>query len=892
MRRKSSDRQKEVHAAGSIFALLICFWIFFGGSFAEAAEAVPEKNSALLPGEAGNVSGNEIQPTVPEESNTGTSVINWNLTATPICYGQRLESSRLSGYPVDAMGNPVSGSFSWKEPDKVMTSVGSVQTVVIFTPETTAEGGQVLYGEPYPVTFWVTVEKNTPVITEWCTVRCRDVIYDGDTLREAAKLQGGTAVCEIYIEGKRTSERRNVPGNFNWKEAETELKAGTKSYELVFKPANDNLYQPVSTMVELEVLPRPVNLKLAVSDTTVLTGDEVSLTAMIDKTQKLQSIKGKVRFYADGEKIGEKAFTESESGWNAQLLWKADTAGMHTFYAAYTGDDHTAEEKSGEMSIKAVLPLTAFTTDQLPAAREGNAYKTQLLTDASGEFHISFALKEGYALPKGLTLNENSGEISGIPEESGTFEFFVTAAEKDRTADRKFELTVEEKLNFSLRCSNIRYGEPLLVEAKASPAKDFRYTCFYEGLDETVYQKSKTPPSLPGTYRVTVKIEEPEDYAGLELYQDFMIKKAVPKLTVSADPARLVNGGDCKLSITLQNPADPSLMENLPSDISVSFNRNVDMIQKLSGENGKYTLIFHAKAQNTTIRCQIVAEENSCYEGVQALSDVPVSRKEESKGDSKAPQQDGKDMHSSGKNSSGEPEKESEPEVIKKTAEEMEAEFWQDVIFRIYRAQEKGETVTINAKGHGSLPDKVLDALRQHEKVTLALVWEGDMIVIPAGKALPYEKEHKTWTLAELSKRYPLPVTETSGQPAVLEEQPDTQQPNEQIVPQKPAQTAKTPDALTPASTQEGSSQNSQEKNENNSEEAETETADAQETPQKPDFTEVIKTAETVSAMEEVPEGSSVDFLLVVAGVCAVCSVLVAALAVTAVMKGKRRNGE
>lgn len=803
MRREISDRQKYIHAAELIFVLMICVRVACGGILAEAAEAMPGKDSASLPGEAGSVSGNEIRPIAPDESNIGASVKNWNLTATPIRYGQRLGTSQLSGKPLDAAGNPVRGSFSWKEPEKVMTSVGNIQTVVNFTPETITDGGQIQYEEPYPVTFWVTVEKNIPVITEWCTVICRDAIYDGDTLRETTKLQGGAAICDIDTEGKRTSEKKKVSGNFFWKEAGDKLEAGTGSYELIFKPADENLYQSVSTMVELEVLPRPVDLQLSVSETTVLTGDEISLSASIEKTQKLQSLKGKVCFYADGKMIGEKAFTESESGWKAALKWKADADGAHTFYAVYTGDAHTAEEKSGEI-----------------------------------------------------------------------------------------ELTVEEKLTFTLQCSNICYGEPLLVETKASPAKEFRYACFYEGLDETVYQQSKTPPSLPGTYRVTVKIEEPEDYAGLELYQDFMIKKAVPKLTVSSDPARLANGGDCTLSITLQNPADSSLMENLPSDISVSFSKNVDIIQKLSGENGKYTLIFHAKAQNTTIRCQIVAEENSCYEGVQALADVPVSRKEEPKGDSKTPQQDEKDTHSSGKNSSGEPEKESEPEVIKKTAEEMEAEFWQDVIFRIYRAQEKGETVTINAKGHGSLPDKVLDALRQHEKVTLALVWEGDMIVIPAGKALPYEKEHKTWTLAELSKRYPLSVTETPGQPAVLEEQPDSQQPNEHIVPQKPAQTAKTPDALTPASTQEGSSQNSQEKNENNSEEAETETADAQETPQKPDFSEVIKTAETISAMEEVPEGSTVDFLLVVAGVCAVYSVLVAALAVAAVMKGKRRNGE
>lgn len=903
MKKKKTDR-KTVHTA-AILTAMVCLFLLGSTLPVRAAQTSEGRNGNLQQEQTGSpaagVSGNEIPSGSDPASaagggNTVPSVQNWNITATPVSYGQQLKDSVLEGKPVDAAGMPVRGSFSWKDPEKVMTAVGEVSTVVRFTPESLTADGQLQYGQPCEISFWIRVEPATPVVSEWCKVKCRDTVYDGDILAEVTKLEGGRAVCEIAAAGKRTRMQTPVSGKFIWKDGRKKLETGTQRCTLLFVPADETLFKTVSTEVEFEVLPRPVEVLLELSETVIRTGDKLRLTASIPKTEGLSAVSGRIAFSADGAVIGEKALTEGESAWKAEMQWSTENAGTCKLSAQYIPEDtdtHTAPGASLEKEVTVVCPLSGFLTEEqgladpgteiLLSAREGKSCTIPLKTDASGKFDVRFSLEEG-ALPKGLTLGRTDGKISGIPAESGTFAFTAAASEKDVTVKQQYRLTVAEKLTFSLRCSDICYGEPLRVQTIADPPEEFLSTCTFEGRGTTVYQRSETPPSLPGSYRVHVRIDAPKDYAGQELFGDFTIKKAVPKLTVAADPGTLKNGGECTLFISLENPHAPDLKDDLPDSISVSFDKEVEIRQPLRGNNGNYKLVFYAKPQNTRIRCSVSIGENSCYESAETYRDIKVTKTEPPK------EETGREEKPSSSNEAKEPEKESEPEPVRKTAEEVEAEFWQDVIFRIYQAQEKGEAVTINAKGHGSLPDRVLDALRQHRKVTLALVWEGDMIVIPAGKAVDYDKNHKSWTLAELSKRYPLTQTEPS-QPSRPEETPPAiQQP--ETAPQPVPKPVEKPSTGQNAPAQTGSGKDGQEETAESGMSGETDTAETEPEQGKSGFTEVLRVPETVPAMEEVAEGSTFDLFLAAAGICAVCGIIVTALAITAMVKGKKRNGE
>lgn len=889
MRKQASGRVGKLQAAGLRVLCFACLWIIWGAMTAQAAQPDREAGGEAFAGKEntsgydasgnGTISENDIQAG-PLDPGQLLRVQNWNITAEPVSYGQPLKTSALKGNPLDAQGKEVRGSFVWKEPEKIMTTVGEVSAVVLFTPETEEKDGQIRKGKPYPVNIWVTVRKGTPGIEKWCEVEQKQVIYDGDVLGEVTRLQGGSAFYESYVDGKRTKSRKEVSGKFVWKQADQKLEAGRQSCELVFVPSDESRYERVSAQVELEVLPRPVDLRLELSETVVRTGEELRLEAFIQKTQKLQAAEGDVEFYVGDTRIETQPLTESEDGWGAQAGWVAEVEGSYPVYAKYIPKDgHTAPETSTQSTVSVVLPLSCFVTEKLAQGREGRAYQEQLLTDASGKLAVRFTLEDG-ALPEGLELKKDSGEISGTPKEAGEFVFTVAAREKDGKVSRQYCLLVKEKLTFFVRCSDIRYGEQLTVSVQASPKTEIRYSCTFEGREDTSYPESETPPALPGSYRVKVRVEEPEDYEGLELSQDFVIRKAVPSLTVTMDPSEPEEGKECTLAIRLEDPADPAQKEGLPEEISVSFDEDVELTQALEGKDGSYTLKLLAPRKEA-LCCRISVGENAFYESAEAVKDITLRKKEETKKDET---QNGQ-KPSSGDDTGKEPEAQSEPEPVKKTPEEVEAEFWQDVIFRIYKAQEKGETVTINAKGHGSLPDKVLAALRQHEKVTLALVWEGDMIVIPAGKAPGYDKEHKTWTLAELSALYPQP--KAAAQP---EEQ--TAKETEQTLQQASAPVVSQSAPGASGGTDPEAERNKAPVPEENGSEEDTEESETKETEKQPDFTEALKESEPISAMNEVEEGSAVDWFLAAAGVCAVCGVVAVALAVAAMMKGKRRNGD
>lgn len=90
------------------------------------------------------------------------------------------------------------------------------------------------------------------------------------------------------------------------------------------------------------------------------------------------------------------------------------------------------------------VPTIAYTGSTLPKGTVGTAYSASVAT-ATGAENITYALKEGSTLPRGLTLSE-AGAIGGTPEEAvSAAKFTVTAsAAGAQSADAQFTLTIED----------------------------------------------------------------------------------------------------------------------------------------------------------------------------------------------------------------------------------------------------------------------------------------------------------------------------------------------------------------------------------------------------------------------------------------------------------------
>ena len=94
--------------------------------------------------------------------------------------------------------------------------------------------------------------------------------------------------------------------------------------------------------------------------------------------------------------------------------------------------------QSVEATFKISVGVTFDANVSLANGTEGSEYVSAVSANGAGD--IKYRLKDGSELPEGLELSEN-GQISGTPNESGTFKFTVIAEADGKVAD-EIELTL------------------------------------------------------------------------------------------------------------------------------------------------------------------------------------------------------------------------------------------------------------------------------------------------------------------------------------------------------------------------------------------------------------------------------------------------------------------
>lgn len=82
-----------------------------------------------------------------------------------------------------------------------------------------------------------------------------------------------------------------------------------------------------------------------------------------------------------------------------------------------------------------------ITTDSLPDGKVGEVYSQTLTAD--GTEPITWSISGG-ALPDGLKLDENTGEISGTPTATGTARFTVKDTNSAGSDTKKLSITIDK----------------------------------------------------------------------------------------------------------------------------------------------------------------------------------------------------------------------------------------------------------------------------------------------------------------------------------------------------------------------------------------------------------------------------------------------------------------
>jgi hypothetical protein len=166
-------------------------------------------------------------------------------------------------------------------------------------------------------------------------------------------------------------------------------------------------------------------------------------------------------------------------GSNGTISGTPTTLGEFYFYVQVTDTAPTTVESSGPFLIivrPPPPPPLSITTTSLPGATVGQGYSAQL--QASGGYPpYLWGLAVGSAnLPDGLTMNGNTGEISGTPRAAGTYSFRVSLN------DQAF-VQVTRVLTI-----NVQTGTPVLP-ALVSPTRtpDGKFTFLINGTQGTSY---------------------------------------------------------------------------------------------------------------------------------------------------------------------------------------------------------------------------------------------------------------------------------------------------------------------------------------------------------------------------------------------------------------------
>ena len=154
---------------------------------------------------------------------------------------------------------------------------------------------------------------------------------------------------------------------------------------------------------------------------------------------------------------------------------------------------------------------TIITTSLL----NGNVWQPYSVTlSATGTDSIIWSLANGSKLPNGLTLNENTGEISGTPIAEGTSTFTITATNHWGSDDKELSLTIGKiaviGVSLDKKTLNLTEGKNETLIATVKPDNATNKNVIWESSDPnvvTVDKSGNVTAKKAGKATITVKTE-------------------------------------------------------------------------------------------------------------------------------------------------------------------------------------------------------------------------------------------------------------------------------------------------------------------------------------------------------------------------------------------------
>ena len=297
-------------------------------------------------------------------------------------------------------------------------------------------------------------EITQPPVFRW---KNGDFTLPDNTIFTWRKLQVGTYNAEVgtlvggVVKVKGTDTV--APGTFSFKEAPPFYLRSAEEHEVtvVFKPDDTRLHKPTETTIKINAI------KNTIRDTDE--PDPITNKPLGTPFEQLGLPENMCINGVDG------AWRWIEAAWD-ESSYDAQSSDWQTITGTLVLDEDADSifqqpEPAVTAAIRVKLTVSdsppTVTTETLPGGTEGEAY-SQTLT-AKGTAPITWSIASG-TLPKGLSLNETTGEISGTPagEETAVFTVKAVNALGEDTKELSITIAKAPEPEYSVTVSDDGHG--------------------------------------------------------------------------------------------------------------------------------------------------------------------------------------------------------------------------------------------------------------------------------------------------------------------------------------------------------------------------------------------------------------------------------------------------
>ena len=186
--------------------------------------------------------------------------------------------------------------------------------------------------------------------------------------------------------------------------------------------------------------------------------------------------------------------------------------------------------------VKLTVPDSppTVTTETLPGGTIGVAYSQRLF--ANGTEPITWHVTAG-ELPKGLNLNETTGEISGTPTAVGTATFTVKAENSVGSATKELSITIAKPQQYGkVSIDDYVYGEtpstPSLTDRTGDGSVTYYYSTTNSNSGGTKWENIQADTLNAGTHYMYAELGETENYGSFTTAcVKFQVLRAIPTYT-------------------------------------------------------------------------------------------------------------------------------------------------------------------------------------------------------------------------------------------------------------------------------------------------------------------------------------------------------------------------